>query len=96
MAGSIVVTVYLNEVRHKEYEKDKTKYNKVARVALIDSLDVATTVVEEDLLEVAQKEIDEERKDKEQMKDLIEETPVKPIETEEEEKKNGFFKRVFK
>lgn len=95
MAGSIVVTVYLNEVRHKEYEKDKTKYNSIARNAMQDAIDVANTVVEEDLLEVAQKEIDEERKDKEQMKNLIEETPVEPIPIEEE-KKPSLIKRIFK
>ncbi|KKN51125.1 hypothetical protein LCGC14_0625890 [marine sediment metagenome] len=94
MAGSIVITVYLNNERHKEYEKDKTRYNKVAREALIDTLDSNCILIEEDLTELAQKEIDQEKKEKEQLKDIIEETPLTPVETTEE-KKPSFLKKIF-
>lgn len=93
MAGSIVITVYLNESRHKEYEKDKTRYNKVAREALIDTLDSNSILIEEDLTELAQKEIDQERKEKEQLKDIIVETPIPPLTSEG--KKPNFMKRIF-
>lgn len=103
MTGNITLTVYLNKERHKKYEEDKAKFNTIARDALKDALDIATTVIEEDLLEVAQKEIENEKKEKEQMKDLIEEKPIAdeiideapPIPATGEKKKRlfGLFKK---
>ena len=89
MAGNITITLYLNKERHKKYEEDKTKYNDIARNAMRDALDVATTVIEEDLLDVAQKEIEQEKKEKEQLKDIIEEKSI-PIKEKKFSIKNFF------
>lgn len=87
---SVVLTIYLKEDNGNwdKYKNDRKKYNAIARDAMKEALDVDTTVTEEDLLDVAQKEIEQEKKEKEQLKDIIEEKPIPTV----EDKKKGLFR----
>ncbi len=79
---NVSLTVYLkeNNGHYAKYNADRTKYNKIATMAMKEALDVDTTIEEKDLLDEA------ENQEEEDTDNILEEVPIP-----QEEKKKGIF-----
>ena len=75
---NVTHTIYLKTWNgdYERYCENRAKYNAIGTKAMKEAIAIDDTITEEDLLDVAKKEED---KEKEQLKDVIEETPIKEV-----------------
>ena len=92
---NVSLTVYLkdNNGHYAKYNADRTKYNKIATMAMKEALDVDTTVEEKDLLDEA------ENQEEEYTDNILEEVPIHPDDSQaNKQQKEGWVQKynIFK